>query len=754
MGLFGGTKYYVSSVVYNCLGDDKPVNWVATTLTAASIAGAPSLGEYFKDALFGDAAMRIRRFIQWTNGSSEYKEKFGIVSSSFYTDYQTSAEAFQPLVQEELKSFESSIGEFDPGHYAEWWIQENYPERIHQDYTVEENDWEDLDKNIHIDLVITFEDKKIFTISEDSLDRSGLHLYIKYSTASEIKVIYYREHSGNPEYDALFGSRTKLEGTYCPPIPFRIDNKFVSEIDDSLYHLAKRAFNKAMGQNKYTKFENQIKDNESIGDIDFAYFVFGVNINTKTKEGKEYLFKYFQNLYENQPKSQRNSTVFISSSNTANLNYNIALEWENSEHTYKTGKCVEDAEPGKYYITTSQDTTTVLIDQGGEGDAEPREEEQVVAEHVLFCYQINENSYEVYNYTDLRHCNTVYKGRVTTTLGYEGVHDENPSSFIVPLELVTWKELGLVKANTLAQEVYQLVFNCYVKKKKRWYASGFFRAIVIVVIVIIAYCTGQYWAPGWAVSMFGSAQVAGAMIAAGLTVLSEIAARIGGWLGKLIQIVLFIYAVYSAATAIYQSFATATQTAGQGLTVATTPALTESGIVVGNTAATVAGLAAPMAGGAVASGSGFGLALTESAANTFAQTVGASVTATGVATIDVAPSAAWGFLSTAKNLLEISKPIVKGMQLYYKLAVEDYQQTLNHLQGQANELNKQIQEASKIFNSNSIVDVGTILSANYFNMESRDAFLQRTSMVGSDIVELSLAMIHNFTDMTLSTELS
>ena len=37
--------------------------------------------------------------------------------------------------------------------------------------------------------------------------------------------------------------------------------------------------------------------------------------------------------------------------------------------------------------------------------------------------------------------------------------------------------------------------------------------------------------------------------------------------------------------------------------------------------------------------------------------------------------------------------------------------------------------------------------------ESMDSFLQRTLMVGTDIVDISLNLLHNFTDITLSTDL-
>lgn len=752
MGLFGGRKIIVSSQAYNLLGDAEPTNWTATTLAAASLAGAPSLGEYFKDALFDDAGMRIRKFIKWTNGSSGYKDKFGVVSSAFYSDYRISAEAFQPLVQEEIKSFESSIGEWDPGHYAEWWIQENHPELALKDYTVEENATQDAWQTFHTYLTITFPDEdptktKVFSFDENTMDLEGLFLYVKYTTDSGTTVVYYQEHSGHPEYDALFGSRTKQEGTYSPPIPFRIDNKFLSDYeDDTLYHLAKRAFTKAVGQNKYKSFENQIKDNDSIDDVDFAYLVLGVNLNTKTQEGKEYLFKFFQNLYENQPSGSKESSFFVSSNDNTNLSFNFIIEWSNSEHYYKSGSCIDGAKAGKYYLKTEYDYETVMEEDGSDsGNMVPVT--VVTGEHTLFCYQITDNSYEVYDYTGLNHINKVYKGKSVETSGKEALEDKDPSPFIVPLELNSWKELGLVKSNTLAQEVFQIIFNCYVSKKVRWYQSGFFQFALIVAAVVLTYFFPPLGAKTLAAALGTTTSVAGAIIGGAMMVVAQIAAQIGGWFGKVFQLVQVIIAIYSAYSSIAASFQTSTKMLEQEVAITTTQAISS-----GVTPAMIEAAGISMGSSAIAFTES-GMAMSTAMLENITAEVTLQNFLTAAATEHLASSAAWGFLSTAKNILEISKPISEGMQLYYKMAVEDYQGNMNKLQAQATSLSNEIRNALKIFSNHSVVDTGTIVSTMLAHMESRDAFLSRTLLLGSDAADMSLTMIYDYPEMSLDLSL-
>lgn len=720
MGFFGGKrKVFVSSVAYNLLGDNKPTNWVATTITAASLANVPSIGEYFKDALFKDAAMRIRRFIQWTNGSSEYKEKFGIVSSSFYADYKVSAEQFQPLVQEEIRSFESSIGEFDPGHYAEWWIQENHPELVLRDYTVEEESYTDVYGSTHVNLIITFENGPVYTFAEETMDLSGLFLYVKYTTDSGTTIIYYQQNSGHPEYDSLFGSRIKLEGTYSPPIPFRIDNKFISDYeDDSLYHLAKRALVKALGGNNYKRFEDKIRENDSIEDIDYAYFMLGVNLNTKTKEGREYLFKFFQNLYENQPADSKENSFFISSDNTANLSFNFIVEWDDSKHYFKTGKCVEDAKPGKYYITTETQGEWQEEEDGSEaGNMVPV---WVVTEkNVLFCKQITDSSYEVYEYCNLNHLNKIYKNHSVETLGYDAVNDSDPSPFIVPIELTSWKELGLVKANTLAQEINQIIFNCYVTKKVRWYQTGFFQFISIVIQVVIAYFTGQWWILG-------------------LTVLQGIANQIGGKFGKILSVVIFIITVLYAGYSIYGSYQQALNLAAQNTAVTTTRVTSASSgsIALVTEEGTQIGTISVEQANAVYSGSVSAEAVEQAAVAT------------------KTPSSVWGQLMTCKNLQTLTKPFSQGFSEYYKIALGNLQEDTVKLQAQVEDVYAVIKDALSIFNNHSTVDAGVIVNASRLQWEPRGTFLLRTLLVGSDICDLSFEMIHRYCDMNLDMTLA
>ena len=95
----------------------------------------------------------------------------------------------------------------------------------------------------------------------------------------------------------MFATST-IGSQFLPVIPFRLNNQFISDTSPTvLYPLAKRALKKAIGA-KYDDIETNIKDNANLGDIDYAYAVFGVSLNVKENACKKYIYKFFQTILE------------------------------------------------------------------------------------------------------------------------------------------------------------------------------------------------------------------------------------------------------------------------------------------------------------------------------------------------------------------------------------------------------------------------------------------------------------------------
>jgi hypothetical protein len=138
------------------------------------------------------------------------------------------------------------------------------------------------------------------------------------------KMFIYRVGSGYPELDAAITKTTSTD-QYYPFIPARLDNTFVdAEHFPDAYAHVKRAYNKATGQ-KYNKFIEKIADNEHLSDIDYTYVVFGVSANVKEQACRKYLYLYFKNLMDGQLYNSTDFEDWVSSNSSFQA---VQLNWQ------------------------------------------------------------------------------------------------------------------------------------------------------------------------------------------------------------------------------------------------------------------------------------------------------------------------------------------------------------------------------------------------------------------------------------------
>jgi hypothetical protein len=107
-------------------------------------------------------------------------------------------------------------------------------------------------------------------------------------------MLIYKLGSGITILDALQSTSTDITEDLYPIIPLRIYNTSVKDIPD-WYNEAKQAYSVVMDKN-FDKLLDNIEDNSSIGDIDYAYIHFGFPLNTESKDEKLYIYEFFKNL--------------------------------------------------------------------------------------------------------------------------------------------------------------------------------------------------------------------------------------------------------------------------------------------------------------------------------------------------------------------------------------------------------------------------------------------------------------------------
>lgn len=161
----------------------------------------------------------------------------------------------------------------------------------------------------------------------------------KYATKWEpLDLFIYRIGSGNAVLDGLV-EQVADYGQFFPMIPMRLDNKFLSEIagmEDELA-LAKKAFRKGTDGGRYDDIIDELSDSQDLKDMDYIYVVYGVSLNVIDKSARRYIYEFFDRLQENQIGGANSGTQFAEDMAAYTAAYEAWLEWRNSNNGSENG---------------------------------------------------------------------------------------------------------------------------------------------------------------------------------------------------------------------------------------------------------------------------------------------------------------------------------------------------------------------------------------------------------------------------------
>lgn len=551
------------------------------------------------------------------------------------------------------------------------------------------------------------------------------------------KVVIYRKNSGNPVFDAMFDNATNT-GDFYPFIPIRLNNQFLSDtFFPDLYAASKKGYKKAFGRNYYDKLVDIIADNESIGDIDFAYITFGVSLNVIDNSALRYVYAFFETLldsfeagspeeyaayrakwieardfnsdYEAWDVAQSDPTnplygtpkpAVVSYPSMPNQEiqikngdqYNIRLTWNSMQETAGIGL----GKPGVKKGDLWWEVGAVQILNGkvssGPGLFATMTERSAI---VHLWYQETATSWKKITFEGLRHINTIYKGKAVEIDADEAILDAEESGFVVPLHEGIFNNMPIVDRTQSATANSFILFNCYQVVKKKWYQTGLFKIVIIIIAIVISIYTGG--AGGAAAGgLLGSNAAVGAAL--GLAA-GSLAAVIVGAIANAIAAMLLVAVIQKGAVALF-----------------------------GDKLGTIIGAIASVIALNVASGVAQG------------QTVAQS----------------FGNLTRADSILALTNAVGEGYAAYVQAdtldALNRTETLLSEYKEEAFEIQQQFLET---FGSSTrgIIDPFKLTEAAQMTPESRDSFLARTLLVGSEIVELSTALLDNFTEVSLSTDL-
>ena len=550
-----------------------------------------------------------------------------------------------------------------------------------------------------------------------------------------LKIFIYREGSGRPALDAMFAPSGSV-GEFFPYIPLRIWNEFLGPgYHADIYNGSRRALKKATGAS-LNKINDDISENESLDDIDFAYITFAVPLNVKDESSRRYLFEFFNsvriahavgsnsyNTWKSQWAAANNSmnawiewrrhqeenqwtgfgtdepflipypplpeiVLRIASSGVPDINFDMSILMNSMDYQTGTGLKKSGAKEGQVWLERgATETFSEKIYDYNNGFSD----RVITVEFIDVHRQTTLNQWETIRIGGLTHRNMIYGGKSVDIAGVAALQDTDESGFLVPLHEQIYKSTSLVHRTQMSTACCYVVFNCYEVVQEKWYQTGMFRAFIIIIAIVIAAYTG-----GAGAGLLGSNASVGATL--GFTGTMAIAV---GALANAMAAMILMRVITEVSQAVL----------GDKL-----------GAIVG----LIASVIAVQAGTALKNGQSF--------------------------------ISSMSALFRADNLLKLTISGMQGVSSYMQATIQEIIESTTQMLSSYEQESLQISQAYEQNVGLGRATLDPFLLDNFSSVlnttpESLDTFLQRTLMSGSDVADLSQSFISNFSDLTLSTEL-
>jgi hypothetical protein len=739
MGIFSGKKkIYVASTVYNMAGDpEERINFLKTVTIGSVLTGGRNFS--MTDTLVGNyitgPGIKIRNFHRWCR--NHYQDigipKLKIVSASGL-DMPTIGTYVPRDAGQTVEVTYVRAGPGDSAYWAEQWVIDNHPDDIGLDW------YSDYDSATNT-ITITWPDTSTDSFSPVNYSADDDYVYVVYAlkTATSFlgsKMWIYRVGDGIGYLDSVTES-VDTDDEVIPFIPIRLDGKFLSPTYKATsYNLAKKAYTKATGRRGKKGLDeiiSKIKENDSIDDIDHAYMVFGVALNTKDNASLKYIFKFFDLLRTGQSHTSSTfedwdlaqdeyeveagdfetsrealgdpggptdpattstvpaapvppvTSITIKNPGAFDTKLHMKMHWQNITKETGTGLAKPGAKVGEVWwgnLTTRSIQTSLFMVLGAVYGISDRST-------LRLYYQKTANSWERLSIAGLEHENLIYKDKEVRITGGEALVDDEESGFLVPIHYGTLKKMSLVDSTQMMTASNYLVFNSYEVVKQKWYQTWWFKVLLFVVVIAITVITMGAAAPG----LLGTALAVGTAV--GLT---GLAAVIAGAVINALAAMLLMSLITRGATALF-------------------------GEKLGAVIAAVVAIVAMSVGSGLMNGQSL--------------------------------TTMWGNMMSATNLIQMTSAVGNGIAGYMKASA---QETMVEMQAMNEKYEAELKKIHDMFvkefgMGDFHFDPMNLTNVNMGGVtESPQSFLDRTLLTGTDIAQMSIDMLHNFTDTTLSVD--
>jgi hypothetical protein len=516
---------------------------------------------------------------------------------------------------------------------------------------------------------------------------------IRQEVARKDDMLIYEMGSGNTGLDNLQETPTTVPEFY-PFIPLRYNNKAIDHADYAhVYEEHAKSYNVATG-GELTELLGNIEDNPSIGDIDHAYVTFGIELNTKEKEGRRYIYEFMKTLrqYQNDvnPGSRQITKLDLNSThNSTAIKYNTSIEWETITESFSTGQGRAGA--------TANDMWWVNIDgtSGAPNSVQsflqgPINMGYSGSSYSRLYWQVSDNVYSYLDVIGMTHINRIYQGKSVQITTKEALEDGDMSGFVVPMHYSTIQNMPLSWSNELANSNRIIILNSYQVVKTKWYQKGIFRIIIMIVIAVII---ALIFPP--AIGLLGANASVG--ISLGFTAGST-AALVAGAAANAIAAIVLTEAIGTVSVELFG------EKWGKIIAAVVT-------VMVGN--------------------------------------MSTNYQSTGSFSMD------WGTFMRVDNLIGMTDSVASGVTGISNSKISDIEKDMKEAKDEyEDDIQKIIKRMDELGYSD--VDLDPLMFLQQDNSDNRNVtsepseiFLRRTLLTGSDIIEIDHSLIHDFVEISL-----
>lgn len=551
---------------------------------------------------------------------------------------------------------------------------------------------------------------------------------------NNLEMFIYVIGDGNITLDNLVTEVTDGLGEFYPFVPLRLNNKAIDHEDfDDNYPIFKKAYKK-MTTSNISDVLDSLDDNDDIGDIDYAFVTYGAPLNTEDDSTKRYIYEFLDNLIQYQemtisdyisyqgaaqakfdydqalaawqaaqsdsgqsqygvnkpvyvpPATKKTSLIRVKSGTGEISSYNQSIEWITVDKVTHSGVYETGAKQNDIKIEKSGvDSVVTNITTDGEG---PQTNETESIDKFKVTYQIDVDEYVVLEVYGMIHRNYVYGGKSVEIGSTSALNDNDESGFMFFMHAPSVKKLSLIDSTQMATTNTFMILNSYEIVKTRWYERDIFQIIIVIVVVVLTAIIAPQLT-GATVGLLGSNVAVGTAL--GFT---GTAAIVAGAVANAIAAIIITKIISGVSTSLF-------------------------GEKIGAIVAAVV---------------------------SFIVTAGIGSIANGGLTIN------WASMMRIDNIMALTSTAANA---YAGWINGDTLEIQNELTGLTEEFETKFEELEDLTKELGL-DQGYInplmftefTQSDELYSESSDSFLNRTTMTGSDFIDLSFAMIYDFTEMT------